>query len=109
MSDAPRLKDGQALWLLAATFAVAVAGLVYELIAGAVSSYLLGDSVTQFSTIIGVYLFAMGIGSWFSRYVKKDELRLFIRAEILIALIGGWAAAILFMLFPVRGRRTQRA
>ncbi len=83
------------------SFVVAICGLVYQLLASTIASYLLGDSVTQFSTIIGVYLFAMGIGSWFSRYVKKDELRLFIRAEILIALIGGWAAAILFMLFPV--------
>jgi len=32
------------------------------LIAGTLASYLLGDSVTQFSTIIGTYLFAMGIG-----------------------------------------------
>lgn len=87
--------------LIASVFVVAICGLVYQLLASTIASYLLGDSVTQFSTIIGVYLFAMGIGSWFSRYVKKDELRLFIRAEILVALIGGWAAAILFMLFPV--------
>ncbi len=36
-----------------------------ELVAfGTLASYLLGDSVTQFSTIIDTYLFAMGIGSW---------------------------------------------
>ncbi len=87
--------------LIASVFIIAICGLVYQLLASTIASYLLGDSVTQFSTIIGVYLFAMGIGSWFSRYVKKDELRLFIRAEILIALVGGWAAAILFMMFPV--------
>ena len=73
MSDAPRLKDGQALWLLAATFTVAVAGLVYELIAGAVSSYLLGDSVTQFSLVIGVFMTSMGLGAWTSRYVTRPE------------------------------------
>lgn len=90
-----------ALALIASVFVVATCGLVYELLASTIASYLLGDSVTQFSTVIGFYLFAMGIGSWCSRYVHKDELRLFIRAEILIALIGGWAAALLFMLFPV--------
>ena len=37
-------------------------GRAYELIAGALASYLLGDSVLQFSTVIGTYLFAMGIG-----------------------------------------------
>ncbi|NNF13270.1 MAG: polyamine aminopropyltransferase, partial [Gemmatimonadetes bacterium] len=40
---------------------IAACGLVYELVAGALASYLLGDSVTQFSTIIGMYLFAMGV------------------------------------------------
>ncbi|WP_429598647.1 polyamine aminopropyltransferase [Sphingomonas zeicaulis] len=87
--------------LLASVFVVATCGLVYELLAGTIASYLLGDSVTQFSTVIGAYLFAMGIGSWCSRYVKRDELRLFVRVEILVALIGGCSAATLFLLFPV--------
>ena len=50
--------------LLASVFVVAACGLVYELAAGALASYLLGDSVLQFSTVIGTYLFAMGVGSW---------------------------------------------
>ena len=87
--------------LLASVFAVATCGLIYELLAGTIASYLLGDSVTQFSTVIGTYLFAMGVGSWCSRYVKRGELRLFIRVEILVALIGGWSAAGLFLLFPL--------
>ncbi len=90
-----------ALALIGSVFVVATCGLVYELLASTIASYLLGDSVTQFSTIIGVYLFAMGLGSWCTRYVKTGELRLFIRAEILIAMIGGWTAALLFLLFPV--------
>jgi spermidine synthase len=86
--------------LLISVFVVATCGLIYELLASTIASYLLGDSVTQFSTVIGTYLFAMGIGSWASRYVTKDELPLFIRVELLIALIGGCSAAALFMLFP---------
>jgi spermidine synthase len=87
--------------LLASAFVVATCGLVYELLASTLASYLLGDSVTQFSTVIGAYLFAMGIGSWVSRYVRRDELRLFVRVELLIALLGGFSAAGLFILFPV--------
>lgn len=87
--------------LLASAFVVATCGLVYELLASTIASYLLGDSVTQFSTVIGSYLFAMGIGSWVSRYVRSDELRLFVRVELLIALLGGFSAAGLFLLFPV--------
>ena len=75
--------------LLLSVFAIATCGLVYELIAGTLASYLLGDSVTQFSTIIGVYLFAMGVGSYLSRYITGDLISFFIRVEFLIALVGG--------------------
>jgi spermidine synthase len=90
---------GVRLLLLASVFTIATCGLIYELIAGTIASYLLGDSVMQFSTVIGVYLFAMGIGSWLSRYVEKNLLAVFIRVEFLIALFGGSAAALLFGLF----------
>ena len=85
--------------LLFSAFVVATCGLVYELLAGTLASYLLGDSVTQFSTVIGSYLFAMGMGAWLSRGVKRNELAVFIRVEILIAAIGGGSAALLFLLF----------
>jgi spermidine synthase len=104
MAEAPaarRRPSALAAVLLASAFVVAICGLVYELLASTIASYLLGDSVTQFSTIIGVYLFAMGVGSWCSRYVVKDELRFFVRVELLIAIIGGASAACLFMLFPI--------
>lgn len=91
---------GIRLLLLASVFTIATCGLVYELIAGTIASYLLGDSVTQFSTVIGVYLFAMGIGSWLSRYVEKDLLGFFIQVEFLIALFGGISAGLFFALFP---------
>ena len=63
-------------------FVVAACGLVYELVAGALASYLLGDSVTQFSTVIGTYLFAMGVGSWLSRYVERELVGAFLRIEL---------------------------
>ncbi|WP_137937678.1 polyamine aminopropyltransferase [Chitinivorax sp. B] len=86
--------------LVLSVFIVASCGLAYELIAGALSSYLLGDSVLQFSSIIGCYLFAMGVGSHLSQYVKdEDTLARFIDIELLVGLIGGLSAAILFMVF----------
>ncbi len=87
------------LLLFASVFTIATCGLIYELIAGTLASYLLGDSVTQFSTVIGVYLFSMGIGSWLSKYVERDLLGFFIRVELIIALLGGFSAALLFTLF----------
>jgi spermidine synthase len=86
--------------LILSVFVVASCGLAYELIAGALSSYLLGDSVLQFSTIIGCYLFAMGVGAHFSKYVRdEDVLARFIDIELAVGLIGGVSAALLFMAF----------
>jgi spermidine synthase len=87
--------------LLLSVFVIATCGLVYELVAGALASYLLGDSVTQFSTIIGAYLFSMGIGSFLSKYFDKNLISTFIRIELLIGLIGGFSAAFLFMVFEM--------
>ena len=83
--------------LLASVFVVAACGLVYELAAGALASYLLGDSVLQFSTVIGTYLFAMGIGSWLSRYLERQLPAHFLRIELLVALAGGLLPAALFL------------
>ena len=83
--------------LLASVFVVAACGLLYELAAGALASYLLGDSVLQFSTIIGTYLFAMGVGSWLSRYFERQLPAHFLRIELLVALIGGLLPATLFI------------
>ncbi|GAA5178718.1 polyamine aminopropyltransferase [Niveibacterium umoris] len=87
--------------LLVSVFIVASCGLAYELVAGALSSYLLGDSVTQFSTVIGTYLFAMGVGSWLSRYVERNLVLRFIHLELLVGLIGGFTPAALFGIFAL--------
>ncbi|MFG6415235.1 polyamine aminopropyltransferase [Roseateles sp. DC23W] len=90
-----RVSAAEAL-LLASVFFIAACGLVYELAAGALASYLLGDSVLQFSTVIGVYLFAMGLGSWLSRFVERQLVGVFLQVELLVGVIGGLMPAALF-------------
>ena len=85
--------------LLIAVFTIATCGLIYELLAGTIASYLLGDSVTQFSTVIGVYLFSMGVGSYLSRYFERDLITRFIEIEILVGLVGGLSSPVLFFAF----------
>lgn len=89
------------LALLASVFVIAACGLVYELAAGALASYLLGDSVLQFSTVIGTYLFAMGLGSWLSRFFERQLVAHFLRIELLVGLIGGLLPAALFAMHSV--------
>lgn len=80
-------------------FVVATCGLIYELLAGTLASYVLGDSVTQFSVIIGLYLFAMGVGSWLSGFIEKGLAERFIEIELAVAVLGGASAPLLFLSF----------
>jgi spermidine synthase len=78
---------------------VATCGLIYELLAGTLASYVLGDSITQFSLIIGIYLFAMGVGSWLSRFIDTGLARRFVDIELAVAILGGSSAPLLFLTF----------
>ena len=78
---------------------IATCGLIYELLAGTLSSYVLGDSITQFSLIIGIYLFAMGVGSWASRFIDKNVAEKFVDIELAVAVLGGFSAPLLFLTF----------
>ncbi len=86
--------------LIISVFIVASCGLAYELIMAALASYLLGDSILQFSSIIGLYLFAMGIGAHLTKYIQdEDALSRFIEIELLVGIIGGISALVLFVAF----------
>jgi spermidine synthase len=97
----PEPNRSHARLLLFSVLVVATCGLVYELINATMASYLLGDSVTQFSLVIGVYLSAMGLGSWLSRFVERRLANRFITVQLIIALVGGFSAPALFLGFAV--------
>src|SRR5687768_17678917 len=78
---------------------IATAGLVYELVMAAVASYVLGDSVKQFSIVIGVYLSALGLGAYLSRFVTSRLALTFVDVELSAALLGGLSAPGLFLAF----------
>jgi spermidine synthase len=97
MPTAARVRPAEVA-LLASVFVVAACGLVYELAAGTLASYLLGDSILQFSTVIGTYLFAMGVGSYLSRFFERQLIAHFLRIELLVGLAGGLMPLALFAL-----------
>lgn len=78
---------------------VAMCGLVYELLAGTLGSYLLGDSVTQFSLVIGLYLSAMGFGAWLSPFINNRLAERFLDLELAVAIVGGLSVPVLFYMF----------
>jgi spermidine synthase len=90
----------QALALLVSLLVVALCGIVYELNVGAISSYLLGDSVYQFSITIGLFMFSMGIGALITKHLNSHYIENFIAVEIAISIVGGLSGIVLFTVFP---------
>lgn len=67
------------------------AGLVYEYVLSTVFSYLLGNSIEQFSITIGLMFFTMGIGGFLQTRFKRALVELFVMAELMLVLLGGFA------------------
>ena len=106
MTTAPSAAEGAprssaALVLLAGVLAAAVCALVYELLAGTVASYLRGNSITQFSLVIGFFLTAMGVGSYLSGRVQNHLARWFVAVEIASGLVGGLSALVAYAAFAL--------
>lgn len=78
---------------------IATCGLIYELQAATLSSFVLGDSVTQFSLIIGLYLSALGVGAWLSKFIDRGLARAFLEVELGVALLGGLSVPMLYLTF----------
>ena len=85
--------------LLFGTFLIAICGLIYQLLEGTLSSYLLGDSIYHFSLVIGLFMSSMGIGSWLSRFIEENLEAAFVKLQLTIAILGGFSAFILFFAF----------
>lgn len=83
--------------LMFTTFVISGCSIIYELLISSVSSYLLGDSIAQFSITIGLYMCAMGMGSYLSKYVRSELFDWFIFVEIGVGILGGSSSLILFL------------
>ncbi len=85
--------------LLLTIWIIALCGISYELVIGTLSSYLLGNSVWEFSLTIGLFMSSMGLGSYLSRYIDSRLPDRFVLVEILVGLAGGSASMVLFTSF----------
>ena len=101
--ERPRAGRRELAVLLFSIFGVAACGVAYELLIGAIATYLLGASVFQFSITIGLFLSAMGLGAWLSRWIHDRLLERFVAIEVMIGILGGSAGALLFAAFAYTG------
>lgn len=83
--------------LMLTTLIISGCSICYELIISAVSSYLIGDSTLQYSITIGLYMSAMGLGAYLSKYMKRNLFNWFVSVEIGVGLIGGISSLVLFL------------
>ena len=82
--------------LLVTTLLISICSMIYELIISSISSYLQGDSITQFSITIGLYMSAMGIGSYLSKHIKNKLFNKFVFIEMSVGILGGLSSLMLF-------------
>jgi spermidine synthase len=99
LADAPPLNRRQMSVLVVAIFVAGLCSIVYELLIATASSYFLGDSIQQFSITIGLFMAAMGLGSYLSRRLTDQALRQFVVVEIALAIVGGCSIPALYAFF----------
>lgn len=62
----------------------------------------MGDSIVQFSLIIGFYLASMGIGAFLSRFITSSEVLFgFIGIEMLLGVIGAFSVPMCYLFFAL--------
>lgn len=82
--------------LKVALFATGLSGIVAEYILSTLATYFLGDSVKQFTLIVSVMLFSMGLGSRLSQFFKKNLIELFIACELSLSLLVSFCSLLTY-------------
>ena len=86
------------LWLKIAIFATGVSGLTSEFILSTLASYFIGDTIVQWTVVLSIMLFAMGLGSQVSRIVVKRLLLTFLAVEFALSLLISFSPLIVYSL-----------
>jgi spermidine synthase len=76
----------KSLWLKVSIFATGISGLIAEFILSTLASYFIGDSIVQWTIVLSIMLFSMGVGSRLSRFITKKLLLTFILIEFALSL-----------------------
>lgn len=83
--------------LMLTTLIISGCSIIYEVLISSVSSFLVGDSIKQFSITIGLYMSAMGLGSYLSKHIKSKLFDWFVAVEVAVGILGGVSTLVLFL------------
>ena len=81
-----------------ALFATGLSGIVAEYILATLATYFLGNSVFQWTMIISIMLFSMGIGSRISKYLEVQLLKYFLLIEFSLSILTSFSAISIYFL-----------
>ena len=76
---------------------IAICGILYELLIWTLSSYLIWNSVQQFSFVIGFFMSWMWIWAYFSRFLEKNNFKNFFLIELILSIV--WASSVILLKF----------
>jgi len=85
-------KKQKSFALKVALFATGISGIVAEYILSTLASYFIGNAILQFTLIVSIMLFAMGLGSRFSKNFTKNVIVYFIITELVLSILVSFSA-----------------
>jgi spermidine synthase len=92
------LKIKKGFWLKIAIFATGISGLTSEFILSTLASYFIGNVIVQWTIVLSIMLFAMGIGSRMSRFITKRILLTFLWIEFSLSLLISFSPLLVYAL-----------
>ncbi|NQZ75803.1 MAG: polyamine aminopropyltransferase [Ekhidna sp.] len=92
--------------LKVALFATGLAGIVAEYTLSTLATYFLGDSVFQWTMIVSIMLFSMGLGSKISKWLEKNLLEKFVWLEFSLSIVASNVTIIVYVFFALYDNTT---
>ena len=78
--------------LKVAIFATGFAGIVAEYILSTLATYFIGNAVFQWTMIVSLMLFCMGLGSRISKLIKKNLIQNFLLLEVSLSIVVAFSS-----------------
>lgn len=87
--------------LKVALFATGFSGIVAEYVLSTLASYFIGNAILQFTLIVSIMLFAMGLGSRLSKSFNKNIVFWFVITELTLSVLVSFSAIASYIIFGV--------
>lgn len=89
----------KSLVLKIALFATGFSGIVAEYVLSTLASYFIGNAILQFTLIVSIMLFSMGLGSRISKAFSSKIVFYFVIAELLLSLLVSFSAIASYIVY----------